>query len=107
MDLDSIVEDQDFIEEALKSANIPALIMSIVHMTGDTRILNGDIKPRFVDPVSAGSEASIDEDMGEDGFTLKEMEIVRRWALDAINQYRTAKEPLPELPKKDIESILS
>ncbi len=107
MELDSIVEDQDFIEEALKSANIPALIMSIVHMTGDTRILNGDIKPRFVDPVSAGSEASIDEDMGEDGFTLKEMEIVRRWALDAINQYRTAKEPLPELAKKDIESMLS
>ncbi len=107
MDLDSIVEDQDFIEEALKSANIPALIMSIVHMTGDTRILDSDIKPRFVDPVSAGSEASIDEDMGEDGFTLKEMEIVRRWALDAINQYRIAKEPLPDLAKKDIQSMLS
>ena len=107
MDLDSIVEDQEFIKEALQSANIPALIMSIVHMTGDTRILDGDIKPRFVDPVSAGSEASIDEDMGEDGFTLKEMEIVRRWALDAIEQYRASNQLPPELDKKDVQRMLS
>ena len=107
MDLDAIVLDQDFIKEALLSANIPALIMSIVHMTGDTRILEGDIKPRFVDPVSAGSAASATEDMGEDGFTLREMEVVRGWALEAIDQYRAAKEAPPELHKKDIESMLS
>ena len=42
---ESITEDDAFIAGALESANIPTLMMTLVHLTGDTSILDGRIQP--------------------------------------------------------------
>jgi 4-hydroxyacetophenone monooxygenase len=42
----AITEDDAFIAEALKHANVPTLMMSILHITGDMSLLEGKIKPR-------------------------------------------------------------
>ncbi|MCZ6783264.1 MAG: 4-hydroxyacetophenone monooxygenase, partial [Proteobacteria bacterium] len=41
-----IREDDDAIARALERASIPTLMMSMVHLTGDTRLLRGAIRPR-------------------------------------------------------------
>ena len=40
-----IVESDEFIERALQHAGIPALMMSMIHMSGDTALLDGPIYP--------------------------------------------------------------
>ena len=40
-----ISEDDAFLEEVLKRANLPALLMSLLHITGDRSILAGPIRP--------------------------------------------------------------
>ena len=40
-----IVESDEFIERALQHAGIPALMMSMIHMSGDTGLLDGPIYP--------------------------------------------------------------
>ena len=40
-----IVESDEFIERALQHAGIPALMMSMIHMTGDASLLDGPIRP--------------------------------------------------------------
>ena len=40
-----ITEDDDFIATALERASIPTLMMSIIHMTGDTSLLRGALPP--------------------------------------------------------------
>jgi hypothetical protein len=41
-----ITENAAFIADALKDANIPALMMALIHLTGDTGLLDGEIRPR-------------------------------------------------------------
>ena len=40
-----IVEDDEAIRAALEDANIPALMVSLVHLTGDMGIVRGEIRP--------------------------------------------------------------
>jgi 4-hydroxyacetophenone monooxygenase len=40
-----ITEDDDFIAEAVESASIPALLMSMSHILGDRSVLDGDWRP--------------------------------------------------------------
>src|SRR4029077_11253418 len=40
-----ITEDDDFLAQALEHASIPTLMMSLVHLTGDTSLLRGSIRP--------------------------------------------------------------
>ena len=40
-----ITEDDDFIAAALESASIPTLMMALIHVTGDTSLLDGPIRP--------------------------------------------------------------
>ena len=42
-----IREDDAFIARALESASIPTLMLSLVHITGDTSILRGPIRPNL------------------------------------------------------------
>ena len=41
-----IAADDATIKSALASANIPALMCALVHLTGDPSLLRGSIKPR-------------------------------------------------------------
>ena len=41
-----MVEDDEAIRAALEDANIPALMVSLVHLTGDMDIVRGEIRPR-------------------------------------------------------------
>ena len=38
-------QPDEFIKAALEEANIPALMVSLVHVTGDMNIIRGDIRP--------------------------------------------------------------
>ncbi len=82
----AITEDDAAIAEALETANIPTLMMSIIHLTGDASILDGDIRPvgvRFPEL---------------NGFMEDEKKArVRAMALDALKAYRDGR-PLPPPP---------
>ncbi|MFC6672055.1 flavin-containing monooxygenase [Marinobacterium aestuariivivens] len=100
-----ITEDDAFIAEALKDVNTAALIMSMVHMTGDTSILKGAIRPKNTDVVSAGSEDQ--SRYGEGGFTLEEMESVRAQALEVIQGYRERGCTLPPFDVSAVPEMFS
>ena len=49
-----ITEDDAFIRRAVSSASTPALMMSLVHASGDRSLLDGAIRPRTTTWASAG-----------------------------------------------------
>ncbi|NVK43890.1 MAG: NAD(P)/FAD-dependent oxidoreductase [Oceanospirillaceae bacterium] len=102
---EAITEDDAFIAEALKDVNTAALIMSMVHMTGDTSILKGAIRPKSSDVVSAGSKDQAR--YGEGGFTLEEMEAVRAQALEVIQGYRERGCTLPPFDSGAVPEMFS
>ena len=42
-----IVEDDAFIRRAVSAASTPALMMSLVHVSGDRGLLDGPIRPKL------------------------------------------------------------
>lgn len=68
--------DQE-IAAALQDVSVPALLCSLVHMTGDPAWIRGEIRPRVA--VSLDIQSGIPPD---------ELEQVRRAALPAIRAYR-------------------
>jgi 4-hydroxyacetophenone monooxygenase len=84
-----ITEDDVFLERMLKDAHIPVLMMSIIHMTGDSSLLEGDIRPKKLTSALGG----------EGDLTEAERHRVRSLALDVLKKYRDRKcpplEPLP------------
>lgn len=87
----------EVIAEMLKSANIPTLLATLVHLTGDTAILTGPVRPS---PQTLGDE--------QGGLTEDEKESVRQDALKAIAAFRDAGCPqLPRLPDSTILDIMS
>ena len=44
---ESFTDDDDAIAKALEEVSIPALMCSLVHMTGDPSFIRGDIRPRI------------------------------------------------------------
>ena len=76
---DTITEDDETIKSALKEASIPALMVSLVHMTGDMNILRGDIRPH--------ARALGDPNVG---ITEEQGAIVRAQALEILTTYRDA-----------------
>src|ERR1044071_6263307 len=85
-----ITEDDAFIAVALERASAPTLMMSIVHLTGDTSLLRGDIRPATAT-------------MGEvDGYmTDQEKAAVRALALDALRAYLDRGCTLPPPPSPE------
>jgi 4-hydroxyacetophenone monooxygenase len=83
-----ITEDDAFIAAALEKASIPALMASIVHVTGDPSILRGPIRP---------GPAVIGELQG--GLTKEDKARVRRLALEALVSWRDAGCPRPAAPE--------
>jgi 4-hydroxyacetophenone monooxygenase len=82
-----ITESDEFIAAQLEGASIPTLMMSLVHLTGDTSLLQGPIRPKVV--MMGGFQGALSE---EDQAT------VRRQALKALNDYRDRGCTLPPQP---------
>jgi 4-hydroxyacetophenone monooxygenase len=66
-----VTEDDAFLEDVLRSASVPTLMMSIVHLTGDPSLLRGPIRP---------ARAGLGETQGS--LTEEEKAEVRALALD-------------------------
>ncbi len=82
-----ITESDEFIAAQLEGASIPTLMMSLVHLTGNTALLQGPIRPKVV--MMGGFQGALSE---EDQAT------VRRQALEALKDYRDRGCTLPAQP---------
>jgi 4-hydroxyacetophenone monooxygenase len=83
-----VITDSDaVIETALSEAHVPALMMAMIQITGDTSLMDGDIRPK----------ASLFGD-GEGDLSREERARVRQMALDALAAYRDGGCKLPAAP---------
>ena len=85
-----IPEDDDAIAASLEDASIPTLMMSMIHMSGDASLLDGQIRP-------AG--AYINEYQGY--MTEEDKAAVRAQALEVIRAFRDGDCQLPTPPDRD------
>jgi 4-hydroxyacetophenone monooxygenase len=86
-----ITEDDAFIAAALECASVPALLCSMVHVTGDPSWLRGPIRPK---PPIAGELQGF---LGED-----EKRQVRAQALEVIKKFRDGGCALPPPPSDEL-----
>ncbi|WP_162300110.1 flavin-containing monooxygenase [Kineobactrum sediminis] len=98
-----ITETPTEIAAYLEELNTGALIMSIVHMTGDASILEQVHGPRTLDVVAAGSASG--EELLEGGYTRDEVAFVRARALDAIAQWQARGCELPPVSGATITDL--
>ena len=98
-----ITESRDTIAGYLHELNTAALIMSIVHMTGSTRLLQELPTPRTIDVVAANAESG--EEVLEGGFTRAQVDRVHEEALKAIEDYRERGFTLPELDSAQLDTL--
>ncbi|MDX1581351.1 MAG: NAD(P)/FAD-dependent oxidoreductase, partial [Alphaproteobacteria bacterium] len=89
-EVEPITADDETIRSALRDANMHALMASIVHLSGSTDILHGEIKP-----VTAPLSDS------EDGLSEDQREVIREEAFEAIREYRDRGCTLPPLPARE------
>jgi 4-hydroxyacetophenone monooxygenase len=82
-----ITESDELIAQALEGASIPTLMMSLVHITGDSRLLKGPIRPKVV--MLGGFQGNLSE---------AEQASVRAMALAALKDYRDRGCTLPPQP---------
>jgi 4-hydroxyacetophenone monooxygenase len=85
--VDPIAESDSQIREALESASIPALMASMVHLTGDASLLDGPVRPQ---------RAVLGESQGF--LTQEQKASVRSHALAALVAYRDRGATLPHQP---------
>src|SRR5512147_1508481 len=86
----SITEDDAFLAWALEHASIPTLMMSLIHLTGDTSLLDGPIRP------GAAMMGDVDG-----GLTEDDKATIRARALDALRAWRDRGGTLPPPPSRD------
>ena len=91
-----ITATNDEIREALTSAHLAPLMLTIAHLTGDMSILRGDIRPEsaFLGPPDAGIS-------DEQGRTIRER------AFDVISAWRDNPGDLHELSDDELEEMIS
>ena len=82
-----ITESDEFIAQQLEGASIPTLMMSIIHLTGDTSLLRGSIRPKVV--MGSGFQGNLSEE---------DQASVRKLALKALKDYRDRGCTLPKQP---------
>ncbi|MBS0378883.1 MAG: NAD(P)/FAD-dependent oxidoreductase [Proteobacteria bacterium] len=87
----AITESDDFIAQQLEGASIPTLLMSLIHLTGDTSILDGPIRPRVA--MLGGFQGELSE---------ADQATVRRMALKALTDYRDRGGTLPPQPSPQL-----
>ena len=88
-------DEDDAIAKALEEVSIPALMCSLVHMTGDPSFIRGDIRPRIAMSLDIQSGMP-DEDRAE----------VRRRALPVIAAYRDSGCEPAELPMELLQEMM-
>jgi 4-hydroxyacetophenone monooxygenase len=86
----SIPEDDALIARALQDASIPTLMMSMIHMSGDTSLLDGALSPAGV---------FINEYQGY--MSEEDKAAVRAQALDVIRAFRAGGCRLPPQPSAE------
>src|SRR5262245_2189287 len=86
----AITEDDAFLAAVLQEASIPTLMMSLVHITGDTSLLDGAIRPK------APTIGEVQGFLGEE-----EKAAVRAKALEVLKAYRDGGCRLPAPPSID------
>ncbi|HEY1492222.1 MAG TPA: NAD(P)/FAD-dependent oxidoreductase [Steroidobacteraceae bacterium] len=82
-----VTESDEFIAQQLAGASIPTLLMSLIHLTGDTSILRGAIRPKVV--MMGGFQGGLSE---------ADQASVRELALQALKAYRDRGCTLPQQP---------
>jgi 4-hydroxyacetophenone monooxygenase len=82
-----ITEDDAFIRSAVASASTPALMMSLVHVSGDRSLLDGPIRPR----VAVLNEI-------QSGMTDTERAAIVDLAVKVLGEYRDRGSTLPPPP---------
>jgi 4-hydroxyacetophenone monooxygenase len=91
--VEPITEDDATLAAALEQAHIPSLIMSLVHLTGDTSLLRGGIRP------SSDLMVFLSDPQG--GVPPADQARIRERALEALKAYRDAGSRPPPAPEKD------
>ncbi len=86
-----ITDDDQAIAEALEDVSVPALMMSMVHMTGDPSILRGSLRPVGI---------YLNEVQGF--MSPEDQAAVRALALDAVIAYRDSGCVLPPSPGPEL-----
>ena len=89
--LQDIPADDHVIKAALEEAHIPSLICAVLHITGDTNLIRGSIRPEsafFGDPQGNISE--------EDQTRIKKL------AYDALRAYRDNGQSIPPAPNPEL-----
>ena len=82
-----ITEDDAFLSRVLEDASIPTLMMSMVHITGDTSLLDGVIRPKA--PLIGEVQGFLSE---------SDKAAVRAKALEILKAYRDGGSKLPSPP---------
>ena len=82
---EDIIVDNEALEEALKSSNVPALMLAMVHLTGDASIIRGETRPDY----SILGDPSV-------GISLEEQAAIRAKALEVLKAYRDGGCKTPE-----------
>ncbi len=85
------VDDDTAIAAALEDVCVPALMCSMVHMTGDPTWIRGEIRPRM---------AILNN--YESGLTADEQAEIRSRAVPVIAQWRDAGCPEPQVPSPEL-----
>ena len=75
--------DETTLRAAVQKANIPALMMSLLHLEGDDTIMSSGITPQNV-PLSSN----------EDGLTSADRQIIRDRAVQAALEWRQSRRAL-------------
>lgn len=101
--VESIVEDEQQIAAMLKELNPPALIMSIVHMSGDASVLTRWPSPKIIDVVEASSQSV---ELLEGGYTKEQGESICEHALEVIRDYRANDCKMPHLSEEVMDQLL-
>lgn len=83
-------DDDATIAAALEEASIPCLLLSMIHMSGDAALLDGELRPQM---------CVLNEVQG--GMTPEQQTEVRRRALEVIRAYRDRGCTLPPAPDHD------
>ena len=82
--------DDDVIRRALDDAELPALLMCVAAVTGDTDILTPEIRPDYHDR------------SGQGGLTESQRQIARDRLLQRLREYRDAGGPEPAAPSSQL-----
>src|SRR5882757_6600411 len=85
--------DDAALVEAVRSANLPTLMMVMVHLTGDVQLMRGEIRPRRASPQQP-----------DGGFSDAHAHAIREQALTVLRAFRDRDAALPPLPSVEVIS---